>query len=53
MWRFQDEQAYLYAQWLRDGAGNNNKRLVNHQEQKQDQNHEQNHTGEHRRLIMV
>ncbi|CAE7551636.1 unnamed protein product [Symbiodinium pilosum] len=37
MWRYQDEQAYLYAQWLREGA----------------ENHEQNHDGGHRRLIMV
>lgn len=54
MWRFQDDQAHLYGQWLRNDAGNNNQRVEEQgQHQKPDHDSNDQSSGEHRRLIMV
>lgn len=54
MWRFQDDQAHLYGQWLRNDAGNNNQRVEEQgQHQKPDHDSIDQSSGEHRRLIMV
>ncbi|CAE6957443.1 unnamed protein product [Symbiodinium natans] len=56
LWRFQDEQAHLYAQWLRNDAENNNQHVEEHKDehQKPDQDVNQDQAnGGQRRLIMV
>ena len=56
LWRFQDEQAHLYAQWLRNDAENNNQHVEEHEDEHQKPNQDVNQdqaNGEQRRLIMV